>query len=111
MGRERVAAQRKGRRERAGLEGKEPRRLLAGSRCPGLNAKWASKAVLANKLAGPVQSIGPCTLENQLRQKNEKEKKIKDGMQGTFGLKRKLGFKSNTFSNSNKFKYFLKIEI
>jgi hypothetical protein len=34
---------------------------------------------------------GPCTLKNQPSRKNEKKKKIKDGLQGTFWAGWKLG--------------------
>jgi hypothetical protein len=39
-------------------------------------------------------------LENQPGQKNEKGKKIKDGLQGKFRPKRKLGFKSKVLNIS-----------
>jgi hypothetical protein len=44
MGQERVAAQREGRRERAGLEGKEARRLLGW-----VEVAWAGGAELGNE--------------------------------------------------------------
>jgi hypothetical protein len=50
---------------------------------------------------GPRQSGGPCTLENELGQKNKKEEKIKDGLQGTFGPKSNQAAEQNRklFSN------------